>query len=94
MCRHFANSGHCVVGDACVFAHGEAELKKVGDSYGQNFGNSRGGGARRGGRYNSNMAGSYQSGRGGYSSPQVYTDYNQTATPTGALNVQFGAQPV
>lgn len=36
MCRHFANSGHCVVGDACVFAHGDAELKKGGDSFTSN----------------------------------------------------------
>jgi hypothetical protein len=27
-CRHYENSGHCVMGDKCNFAHGDAELKE------------------------------------------------------------------
>lgn len=86
-----------MIGDQCVFAHGEAELKKPDPSapaHHQGFSGGRGGMPRRGGRFNNNQG--YQGGRGGFAqAPQMqsYTDFNHqlpvTPMPPYQNNVGF-----
>ena len=32
LCRHYQNRGQCALVDRCHFAHGDVELRKVGDA--------------------------------------------------------------
>ena len=32
LCRHYQNRGQCTLVDRCHFAHGDVELRKVGDA--------------------------------------------------------------